>query len=71
MMPYLAKILLYPVKSLDGIEVENARVLTSGSLQHDREFAIFDEQGKFVNGKRHPKIHLLRAQFALLNRACY
>ncbi|MHC5599684.1 MAG: MOSC domain-containing protein [Nostoc sp.] len=68
MTPYLAKILLYPVKSLDGVEVENARVLASGALQHDREFAIFDEQGKFVNGKRHPKIHLLRAQFALLNR---
>lgn len=68
MMPYLAKILLYPVKSLNGVEVENARVLASGALQHDREFAIFDEQGKFVNGKRHAKIHLLRAQFALLNR---
>ncbi|MBD2560178.1 MULTISPECIES: MOSC domain-containing protein [Nostoc] len=67
-MPYLAKILLYPVKSLDGIEVENARVLASGALQHDREFAIFDEQGRFVNGKRHAKIHLLRAQFALFNR---
>lgn len=68
MMPYLAKILLYPVKSLDGVEVENARVLASGALQYDREFAIFDEQGRFVNGKRHPKIHLLRAQFAVLNR---
>lgn len=68
MMPYLAKILLYPVKSLDGVEVENARVLPSGALQHDREFAIFDEQDRFVNGKRHTKIHLLRAQFALLNR---
>ncbi|ODG98080.1 molybdenum cofactor biosysynthesis protein [Nostoc sp. KVJ20] len=67
-MPYLAKILLYPVKSLDGVEVQNARVLASGALQHDREFAIFDEQGRFVNGKRHAKIHLLRAQFALLNR---
>lgn len=68
MMPYLAKILLYPVKSLDGVEVDNARVLTSGALQHDREFAIFDKHDRFVNGKRHAKIHLLRAQFALLNR---
>lgn len=68
MMPYLAKILLYPVKSLDSVEVENARVQDSGALQHDREFAIFDEQGRFVNAKRHAKIHLLRAQFALLNR---
>ncbi|MEH1947103.1 MAG: MOSC N-terminal beta barrel domain-containing protein [Nostoc sp.] len=68
MTPYLAKIFLYPVKSLDGVEVENATVLASGALHYDREFAIFDEQGKFVNGKRHPKIHLIRAQFALFNR---
>lgn len=68
MMPYLAKILLYPVKSLDGVEVEKARIIASGALQHDREFAIVDDQGRFVNGKRHAKIHLLRAQFALLNR---
>ncbi|HYX19150.1 MAG TPA: MOSC N-terminal beta barrel domain-containing protein [Nostoc sp.] len=67
-MPYLAKILLYPVKSLDGVEVENARVLASGALQHDREFAIFDEQDRFVNGKRHAKINLIRSQFALLSR---
>lgn len=77
MMPYLAKILLYPVKSLDGVEVESARVLDTGALEHDREFAIFDGQGRFVNGKRHAKIHLVRAsytsvvgreQFTLLNK---
>ncbi|MBE9051341.1 MOSC N-terminal beta barrel domain-containing protein [Nostocales cyanobacterium LEGE 11386] len=67
-MPYLAKILLYPIKSLDGVEVEQARVLTSGALEYDREFAIFDGQGKFVNGKRNGKIHLLRSQFDILNR---
>jgi hypothetical protein len=63
-MPYLAKILIYPVKSLDGVEVENARVLASGALQYDREFAIFDEVPNLVNGKRHAKIHLLRASYA-------
>jgi uncharacterized protein len=68
MKPYLANIFLYPFKSLDGVEVETSRVLASGALQHDREFAIFDEHGRFVNGKRYPKIHLLRSQFALLNR---
>ncbi|AFY34619.1 MOSC domain-containing protein [Calothrix sp. PCC 7507] len=67
-MPYLAKILLYPVKSLDGVEVENATVLASGALKSDREFAIFDDSQNFVNGKRHAKIHLLRAQFTLFNR---
>jgi uncharacterized protein len=64
MMPYLAKILLYPIKSLDGFEVENIRVLVSGALQHDREFAIFDKALKLVNGKRNAKIHLLRASYA-------
>ncbi|MBW4689186.1 MAG: MOSC N-terminal beta barrel domain-containing protein [Komarekiella atlantica HA4396-MV6] len=67
-MPYLAKILLYPIKSLDGIEVENAKVLASGALQHDREFAIFDKVQRLVNGKRNAKIHLLRSQFTLFNR---
>ncbi|MGM3309255.1 MOSC domain-containing protein [Anabaena sp. WFMT] len=67
-MPYLAKILLYPIKSLDGIEVEKATILPSGALQYDREFAIVDAQGKFVNGKRHAKIHLLRSEFSLKER---
>ncbi|KZL49473.1 molybdenum cofactor biosysynthesis protein [Nodularia spumigena CENA596] len=67
-MPYLAKILLYPIKSLDSVEVEEAQVLSSGALEYDREFAIFDPQGRFVNGKRHSKIHLIRSQFDIFNR---
>ncbi|MBW4615385.1 MAG: MOSC N-terminal beta barrel domain-containing protein [Desmonostoc vinosum HA7617-LM4] len=67
-MPHLAKILLYPIKSLDSVEVENVAVLASGALQHDREFAIFDEQDGFVNSKRNAKVHLLRSQFTLVNR---
>ncbi|MBD2437431.1 MOSC domain-containing protein [Nostoc sp. FACHB-110] len=67
-MPHLAKIVIYPIKSLDGVEVPQARVLSSGALECDREFAIVDAQGKFVNGKRHPKIHVLRSQFNLRNR---
>lgn len=67
-MPYLAKILLYPIKSLDGVEVEQSRILASGALECDREFAIFDQQLKLVNGKRHSKIHSLRASFSILNR---
>ncbi|MCC5634521.1 MOSC N-terminal beta barrel domain-containing protein [Nostoc sp. CHAB 5844] len=67
-MPYLAKILIYPMKSLDGVEVVQAEVLSSGALKCDREFALVDEQGKFVNGKRYAKIHLLRSQFNISNR---
>lgn len=63
-MPHLAKIVIYPIKSLDGVEVTQARILPSGALECDREFAIVDEKGQFVNGKRYAKIHLLRAYYA-------
>ncbi|MBD2295857.1 MOSC N-terminal beta barrel domain-containing protein [Anabaena sphaerica FACHB-251] len=70
-MAYLAKILLYPIKSLDGVEAEQATVLPSGPLQYDREFAIVDAQGRFVNAKRHLKIHSLRANFSLTERVIH
>ncbi|MFB2897568.1 MOSC domain-containing protein [Aerosakkonemataceae cyanobacterium BLCC-F50] len=62
-MPYLASISLYPLKSLDGIAVNQAKVLPSGALCQDREFAIVDTQGRFVNGKRNAKVHLLRSSW--------
>ncbi|MDJ0617445.1 MAG: MOSC N-terminal beta barrel domain-containing protein [Calothrix sp. MO_192.B10] len=64
-MPYLAKIILYPIKSLDGVEVSQTQVLPSGALKCDRQFALFDPQNKFINGKRNPKIHLIRSYFHL------
>lgn len=62
-LPYLANLFIYPIKSLDGVSVETATFLESGALKHDRKWAIFDEQGNFVNGKRNPKVHLLRSKF--------
>ncbi|MBD1900428.1 MOSC N-terminal beta barrel domain-containing protein [Trichocoleus sp. DQ-A3] len=62
-MSYLARILVYPIKSLDGVSVTKATILKSGALQYDREFAICDAQGRFVNAKRNPKVHLLRTSF--------
>jgi uncharacterized protein len=67
-VPKVAKILIYPIKSLDGVAVNQAKILHSGSLQYDRELAIVDEQGKIVNGKRTDKIHLVRSRFDLQNR---
>lgn len=66
-MPHVARICLYPIKSLDGLAVRQAKVLQSGALEYDRQFAIFDEQGKYVNAKRYAKIHLLRSKFDLEN----
>jgi len=67
-MVHLAKILIYPIKSLDGVAVTEATVLPSGALKGDREFAMIDYQGQFVNGKRIPAIYKLRAKFDLEHR---
>ena len=62
-VPYLAGISIYPIKSLDPVAVTQTTVLKSGALVHDREFAMFDEKGNFINGKRNAKVHLLRSRF--------
>jgi uncharacterized protein len=67
-MPYVSNIRLYPIKSLDGLSVEKATILSSGALKHDREYAIFDAQDRFVNGKRNAGIHLVRSHFNLKNK---
>jgi hypothetical protein len=67
-MAILSQILIYPIKSLDGVAVSQAKILPGGALEHDREFCIVDEQGKRVNGKRTAKIHPLRSHFDLENR---
>jgi uncharacterized protein len=63
-MPYLDKIWIYPVKSLDGVAVETAMVLPGGALKGDRQYAIVDGQGKVVNAKRTAEIQKLRATFS-------
>jgi len=67
-MTHVTKIFIFPIKSLDGVVVNQAKVLPSGALQYDREFAIVDQQGRFVNGKRNAKVHLLRSLFSLKAR---
>ncbi|HCF28730.1 MAG TPA: MOSC domain-containing protein [Cyanobacteria bacterium UBA11049] len=62
-VPQVAGIFIYPIKSLDGVAVSEATVLESGGLKGDRSFAIFDANGNFVNGKRNAKVHLLRSRF--------
>jgi len=64
-VPYVSRLLLYPIKSLDPVGVESTKVLASGALERDRAFAIFDRSGHFVNGKRNEKIYALRAKFNL------
>jgi len=62
--PHLARIALFPIKSLDGMVVERARFAPGSGLVHDRAFAIFDETGRIVNGKRDARVHAIRAEYA-------
>ena len=60
--PVVDRITIYPVKSLDGISLQKAQIGNGGSLVHDREYAIIDSNGKFVNGKSNARVHLLRSK---------
>lgn len=64
-VPTLASIIIFPVKSLDGLSVRQARLMTGGALEHDREYAIYDAHGKLVNGKRTSQVHRLRSSYDL------
>jgi uncharacterized protein YcbX len=67
-MARLARIQLFPFKSLDAQSIEQALVLPSGALQHDRQFALVDSQGEIVNGKRTPLIQRIRSHFGFEER---
>lgn len=63
LMPCLSKIIIYPVKSLEGQVLPAVRVLRSGALADDRRYALMDAEGRYVNAKRFARIHLLRSTF--------
>jgi hypothetical protein len=60
---HLGRILIFPIKSLDGVEVDEVKITSGGILENDRIYAIFDERGSVVNGKRTARIHQLRSAF--------
>jgi uncharacterized protein YcbX len=62
-MAALERITVYPVKGLDGIDVDATDMLDGGTLGHDREFALFDEAGNVLNGKRTDRVHDLTTEF--------
>ncbi len=64
-IPYVNKLYIYPIKSLDRVNCDRVTILQSGALKGDRTWAIFDVHGNFVNGKRHQKVHSLRSEFNL------
>ena len=63
-VPKLANIRLHPIKSLDPVEVPEARISPSGGLVYDRAWALYSVDGQWVNGKRTPLIHFVRANYS-------
>jgi uncharacterized protein YcbX len=63
-LPRLANIRLHPIKSLNPVSVTEARISASGGLALDRAWALYSVDGKWVNGKRTPAIHLIRASYS-------
>lgn len=62
-MAQLERLTVYAVKGLDGTDVETAAVLEGGTIEYDREFALFDDAGEVTNGKRTGRIHDLTVEF--------
>jgi uncharacterized protein YcbX len=60
----LSRIMIYPIKSLDGVALAEVGILSTGALVNDRRFAIRNSRGEWVNGKANARVHLLRASFS-------
>ncbi|MCE9598864.1 MAG: MOSC N-terminal beta barrel domain-containing protein [Spirochaetia bacterium] len=69
-MPSLGRIRIYPIKSLDHMELREVNVGYQ-SLKGDREFAMVDSDGQFVNGKRTGRVCELHAEYDLVKRLVF
>lgn len=54
----LASIHIYPIKSLGGFEVSEAK-LTDRGLEHDRRWMLVDEEGMFISQREVPALACL------------
>jgi uncharacterized protein YcbX len=79
-MTRLDSLVAYPIKSLDGVTVEQAALGPNGVLRGDRSYALVEAGvdpatasvgggGGYVNGKSEPAIHRLRASYELAGPA--
>lgn len=66
MKPVVSRIRIYPIKSLDPVELQQSEVGIH-SLRYDREFAMLTRDGHFMNGKRSSRVNKLKALFDLPN----
>lgn len=58
----LSEIWIYPVKSLGGIALQNAKILPKG-LMYDRRYMLVDEQNQFITQRVYPQLALFKLSF--------
>ncbi|GBG25807.1 Molybdenum cofactor sulfurase [Hondaea fermentalgiana] len=59
----IKRLFVYPVKSLRGVEVNEAIVEARG-FRHDRRWMVVDESGTFLSQRRIPRMALVSARVA-------
>jgi uncharacterized protein YcbX len=61
--PKLSRIRIYPIKSLEPVEVPSACIGPNGGLELDRAWALYASDGRWVNGKRTKAVDGIYAKF--------
>ncbi|PSQ31580.1 molybdenum cofactor biosysynthesis protein [Halobacteriales archaeon SW_10_68_16] len=62
-MAHVERLRVYPVKALEGTDVDEARIREGGTLTGDRAYAIFDGDREVINGKRTGRVNELGAEY--------
>ena len=57
----ISEIFIYPIKSLAGISLPEAKLSDRG-LQYDRRWMLIDQNGRFISQRKFPKMALLQPE---------
>lgn len=67
-MASISRLDVYPVKSLNGVSVDCVPIAEGGRIAYDREYAIFDSSGDYVNGKNNDQVYKLESDIDVESR---
>jgi uncharacterized protein YcbX len=62
-MPKIAELFVYPVKSCAGVHMDEVSIVPTG-FEFDRNWMVVDDTGTFVTQREHPKLALVKPEFA-------
>jgi len=60
-MVQISELYIYPVKSLGGIALQQAKVTKRG-LEHDRRWMLIDNENQFLSQRKYPQMALFKLQ---------